>query len=786
MLKGVFSRAGAALDRVHTEGLEHVVRGPLAIAFDPAPAAAWADVDDVTCVLSGYLYDPSGLARELDVDGGNPAELVARAYRRSGEEILTELRGRYALALWDGRSQRGLLACDLLAMEPLFYWRGTGRLAFASELKDLFSVLPATPGPDSTAFAGWLGGGSCPSDRTLYDGVARLPPGRLVELGAKAGEQRRYWRPRYQGTMSGTRDELAEGLRAEIERSVGRRLSPRLSGVVLSGGLDSSIVTAIASRQREPGTQLRTYSAVFPGESFDEGWKVQRLTESLGIEPATFKVEPQGALWLALKHVERWGLPLLGAGGLVESAIMNEAAREGVEVMLDGQTGDETLGFAPYLLSDLLRHGRLIAALRLTGRWPLGRPATPRERRWALTYIGVKGALPYGLRNARKRLSGRDGDGGPLWLSPARRAAFAKQQDPWAWKHGSSGPRWWRYLSDRLVEGPNRELRIDYLRHRAAAGVVNDSPLYDFDLIDYCLRLPPELAFASEHTRPLARHAMRDLIPDEVRLSNQKADFSSFCFEILTNADAPGIERLLDRPRPGDRRIRGHGVGAAPLAPRPAGTGQIHRAVGHGDLASHRRRVLAARTGRPRLRGRHAGPDGRPCALGAPRLTRRDSYFFPPRPALFSSCGHLTPNLGFSLRGSATSTDRRARWRATRRKCRSTRRRSSAGVRAPYASSTTERSSTLRAPVLSRTRTCRWATTARRSRLLDERGAASAVASTRPPARAASSAGRDRARARAESQSNLHEPGELAFTRVAVAGCPRSRPRRAHRIRARL
>ena len=152
MLKGVFSRAGGALDRVQTEGLEHVVRGPLAIAFDPAPAAVCAEVDEVTCVLNGYLYDPSGLARELDVAGGNPAELVARAYRRSGEGILTKLRGRYALALWDGRSQRGLLACDLLAMEPLFYWRGTGRLAFASELKDLFSVLPATPGPDSTAF----------------------------------------------------------------------------------------------------------------------------------------------------------------------------------------------------------------------------------------------------------------------------------------------------------------------------------------------------------------------------------------------------------------------------------------------------------------------------------------------------------------------------------------------------------------------------------------------------------------------------------------------------------
>ena len=95
MLKGVFSRAGGALDRTQTEGLEHVARGPLAIAFDPAPTAVCADVDEVTCVLNGYLYDPSGLARHLGVAGGNPAELVAAAYRRSGEEILAKLRGRY-------------------------------------------------------------------------------------------------------------------------------------------------------------------------------------------------------------------------------------------------------------------------------------------------------------------------------------------------------------------------------------------------------------------------------------------------------------------------------------------------------------------------------------------------------------------------------------------------------------------------------------------------------------------------------------------------------------------
>ena len=119
-------------------------------------------------------------------------------------------------------------------------------------------------------------------------------------------------------------------------------------------------------------------------------------------------------------------------------------------------------------------------------------------------------------------------------------------EDRWAWKTQSSGPLWWRHLADVLVNAPHRELRLDYLRHRTAAvGVANESPLYDFDLIDFCLQLPPELAFDRRFTRPLAREAVAGILPDAVRLETQKADFSPLCAEAIAGPDAPGIERLL-------------------------------------------------------------------------------------------------------------------------------------------------------------------------------------------------------------------------------------------------
>ena len=271
---GVYTRSGDAarhLDRARPAESERLVRGPIAIAWSPEDTVACGEVDGVTCFMSGYLYEAADLARDWGGRDERPTSSLARIV--ASATALLDLRGRFA-ALGRApsvRSARLRPARDGAAL--LLARAGPARVRERAEGPSRCS--PATPGPDPLAFTSWLGGGLCPADRTLYDGVSRLRPGRLIDLGPAACEPRRYWRPRYQGTMSGTRDELAEGLRAEIERSVGRRLSPRLSGVVLSGGLDSSIVTAVASRQREPGTQLRTYSAVFPGRPFDEGWKVR-------------------------------------------------------------------------------------------------------------------------------------------------------------------------------------------------------------------------------------------------------------------------------------------------------------------------------------------------------------------------------------------------------------------------------------------------------------------------------------------------------------------------------
>ncbi len=553
MLYGVYSYSGAGSKEASTlarlrrvaDGFEFT-SGALVVAGDGSVGCY--EGDGLSCIIDGRLYEPHKLAAELQLHARSDAEVIALAYRRLGRAALSRIRGRFSTVLWDGASQRGALACDLFATKPLFAWQGAGSLIFAAELPDLLSLLPSRPGPDPAAFTAWLGGTVCPVGLTLHQGVSHLGPGELIELSGKEPQVQTYWRPRYASTIKGTRGELAGGLRDQLERSIAKRLSPKATGVVLSGGLDSSIVAALASRARPPGSRLRTYSAVFPGAEYDESAKVEELTSRLGIDASTFQICPQGTVALALSHTKRWAMPLAGAGAVVDILMAQQAAGEGCEVLLDGQTGDEVLGFSPYLVADRLIRGRIVSALGLTNSWPLGRPLTRHEKLYILRELGLKGAAPYRLGQfVRGR---RDPESrAPEWLLPAFRKQFVELDDTWSWKLCASGPRWWRYLADTLVRLPHRDRRLDYLRHRAAAvGVVNESPLYDPDVIDYCLSLPPELAFDRDFTRPLAREAMRGIIPDAVRLQRQKAVFTPFCFDALTGADAAGIDRLIMAP----------------------------------------------------------------------------------------------------------------------------------------------------------------------------------------------------------------------------------------------
>ena len=530
--------------------------GPLVVVG--AEPAARASQDGLVCHLEGRLSSEAGApgSREdpvaTDTMGRATADAatVVHAFRGARAPGVVALRGQFSAVVWERDRMRLHLVCDRLARQGWYVLERPGEILFATELRDLLAVAPSRPGTDALSFTMWLGAHGCPEGRTLYAGVSRLGPGESFAYSGGALDRDVHWRPTYEPPRHAGRRELADALRGQLRASTWQYLSPGVNGVILSGGIDSSVVAAIAAEGRAPGIDVRTYSAAFPGAPYDESDKIRSLIGVLGVRAQAIEPAPIGALWLALRYLQDWGVPLVAPGALLDMSVTESAGADGAGIVLDGQTGDEVLGFSPFLLADRLAQGRLLAVRRLLRSWPTSSRETSLSERVRLARMfGVKGVAPYRLgRYVRDR---RDRTGhGPKWLVPERRRAFLEFEDAWGWKRRGSGPRWWRSFTDGVVWGPHRELRLEYLRHRAAsAGMRWGSPLYDEGLIDFCSRLDPEIAFDPQVNRPLVREALSDVLPDIVRLQTRKANFSAFVVATL-QADRTGLQRLLGGPDP--------------------------------------------------------------------------------------------------------------------------------------------------------------------------------------------------------------------------------------------
>jgi len=550
MLVGVHDPRGTdgltgALARAAGIRLEDVIRiGPLAVAGDGEPQRYGA----VTCWMNGDLHDASDVAARLGLPADTPpGQLIACGYARLGAGFLETLRGSYQLVLWDDAEREAVVTQDHLSARAVFYHDDGSRLTFAAEISPLLLALPRRPAPDPRTVPRWITDRSLPDGLTLYQGVRRLKMGWALRLGPGRHRLRRIWEPRHVRPEPVDRSEAGVLIRSAVKRAVERRLEIGETGILLSGGFDSGTLAGIAARiLRAHGATLPAYSAVFPGESWDESSGVTTLTSELSLPSTRIRVRG-GTLATAVSYQDRWELPLPAPGGILDQPLLVLAQRAGQRVMFDGQGGDELFAASPYLLTDYVLRGRLAAAWRLAHRLPgVGARLTPAQLRAILKACVLKGALPHwahgvlsGTRGSRYDQLG--------WLTPVSRRCAQALEDPWAWKSARRGPRWWRLLAYLLVEGRELAGAQDFLRRRGALfGIESRQPLMsDVDLVELMLRLPPHLAFSSDHDRALAREAMRGLVPEPVRTGVNKSNYGEFIHRTLAEHDFHDLRRIL-------------------------------------------------------------------------------------------------------------------------------------------------------------------------------------------------------------------------------------------------
>lgn len=301
---------------------------------------------ETALILNGEIYNYRELRQELERDGctfrtNSDTEVLLLLVEREGERAVERARGMFAFAAWDHRRKRLILARDRLGKKPLFWAVRDDICYFASALAAVRAACGGNVSVDLGALDEYLTLGWVPSPRTIFRDIHKLEPATVLVFERGQARSREFWdlapeEPHYSGTFEEATDELAGIL--------GRATSLRLRsdvplGVFLSGGVDSSLVAALASREDR---SIRTFTVRFREREFDESEHASAVAAQLGI--AHQIVDAAGDPMEAFPGLlQKFGEPFADSSAL-PTALLASSARRHVTVALGGDGGDEGFG----------------------------------------------------------------------------------------------------------------------------------------------------------------------------------------------------------------------------------------------------------------------------------------------------------------------------------------------------------------------------------------------------------------------------------------------------------
>jgi asparagine synthase (glutamine-hydrolysing) len=508
------------------DGAGQAVHGPVALA---ARRLAIIDVEHgdqplanedgtVTVVHNGEIYNHRELRAELERAGHafrtrSDTEVLAHLYEEHGAGFAARLRGMFAIAVWDARRGRVILARDPFGIKPLFHAHLGDTFSFASELTALAAQpgFPRTLDPD--ALEAYLAFNSIPGPLSVLRAARKLPPGHTLTWEAASGATRieRYARPAPVAAHAVRRERaeaLAGELRIRLRDSVRAHLIADVPvGVLLSGGIDSSALTALAAG--ESVEAVRTFSIGFEERSFDELAQARLVAERYGTDHHELVLRPD-----AVELLPRIAAALdepLGDSSALPTYLVAELAARHVKVVLSGEGGDELFGGYETYVADLLaaRAGGAARALSpLVERLPSGNGRVPLD--YKLKRFARAAHLPpleahHGWKeifgpDARRRLLGVDAADplAPLrarWAETTGAEPLARLQDL------DLG----LYLVDDLLVKTDRMSMAHSLEARV--------PFLDPVVAELALALPTRLKVRGLAKKRLLRQAVAPLLP---------------------------------------------------------------------------------------------------------------------------------------------------------------------------------------------------------------------------------------------------------------------------------
>ncbi len=452
-------------------------------------------------------------------------EVVLHLYQQYGLDFFEKLNGMFGLAIWDKTEQTLIVARDRLGIKPLYYYRDSEKLVFASEIKAILALPFVQAELDLKGLGAFLKYGFTPAPLTMFKNIYKIPPAHFLKVKDRQIEQHSFWRLSYRDKFTGGEDQIAEELYELLKDSVKYRLIADVPlGSFLSGGIDSSGIVHIMS---ELGIEdISTYCIGFGKgyESYNELENARRFAEDYQTNHHDILVRPD-VVELFPQLITSLDEPLADSSFLV-TYLVSQLARETVTVILSGVGGDELFGgYRRYLNVQMNKYIKVLplwmrrhVLKKLFNQLPVDRNSTLLNYfRLAKAYINTSDMVPedqYGFYSSvfkddfRNEMVLQEQAGPNFYYQYFQECDSDFMLDKMLYFDlKTSLPEQLLMLSDKMTMAVSLEGRVPYLDHR---------------LVEFAARIPVDLKIKGFNLRYIQKKVFRNRFPDYVFQQKKK------------------------------------------------------------------------------------------------------------------------------------------------------------------------------------------------------------------------------------------------------------------------
>ncbi|GCE17405.1 asparagine synthase (glutamine-hydrolyzing) [Dictyobacter kobayashii] len=488
------------------------------------------ETGDIWIVFNGEIWNYKELRKDLQEKGHifqthSDTETIVHAYEEYGVDCVARLHGMFGFAIWDGPRQRLLLARDKAGKKPLYYTHLNGNIVFGSEIKAILGHPAVKREVDVQAMADFLSVRYVPAPATLFKNIAKVKPGHWVLFENETMREECYWDFSFKKTEKHSIPEYLDGIKQHVHRAVEERMMADVPvGAMLSGGVDSSIISGIMSTLTSH--KVKTFSVGFDHPDYSELPYARMVADHFGTDHHELVVSSSDL-------TQYWPLLTWHRDEPVSEPsdlgvyLVSKLARQHVKVVLSGEGADELFaGYPKYVVDWMARYYHILPApvrnqviQPLLERLPYSMRklktaarniSQPAPQRW-MNWFGIfNGPLKEQLLANETKMA--------INLDASREFQHWLQQNPQRDDLSSM-----LYLDTKIWLPDNLLMKGDKMT--MAASLESRIPMLDYKLIEYAASIPSEAKIKSLKTKYLLKKAFSNFLPEQI-LTRKKMGFN--------------------------------------------------------------------------------------------------------------------------------------------------------------------------------------------------------------------------------------------------------------------